>query len=159
MSVGCHPLVGQLFDRFLVLFQMCQSHAAQYVRCLGELDVVVTDNLDAVAPWVKKVEESAGQWMDAGGSQRFADCLLVVDHKPKMAAVVSALGTALLKCEKLVAKIDEGRRAAFAPKLEIEQSTVESQSLVEIADLKSYMIETNGARFSCLRHWALRQLA
>jgi hypothetical protein len=34
---------------------MRQSHAAQHVRRLGELKVVVADNLYAVAPWVEKV--------------------------------------------------------------------------------------------------------
>jgi hypothetical protein len=37
--------------------------------------------------------------------------------------------------------------------------TVESQSLFDITDLESYVIETNGARFSCFRHTGLQQLS
>jgi uncharacterized protein YigE (DUF2233 family) len=75
-----------------------------------------------------------------------------------MAALISGLGPALLQCEELVAKIDEGRSAALAPKLEVEQSTVESQSLFDISDLERYMIETNGSRFSCFSHGTLQQM-
>jgi hypothetical protein len=116
---------------------MRQSHAAQHVQRLGELDVVVADNLDAVAPRVEKVKERAGQRLDPRVSQRFADCILVVNHKSKMAALVSGLSTPLLQCEELVAEIDEGRRAALAPKFEIEQSTVESQSFFDITRLRA----------------------
>ena len=64
-----------------------------------------------------------------------------------MATIVGRLGTALLQCEKLVAKIDEGRSAALGPKFEIEQSTVEGQSLFNVTDLKRYVVETNSSRF------------
>ena len=116
---------------------MRQSHAAQHVQRLGELDVVVADNLDAVAPRVEKVEEWAGQRLDSRFGQRFADCILVIDHESKMAALVGRLSTALLQGEELVAQIDEGRRAALAPKFEIEQSTVESQSFFDITRLRA----------------------
>jgi len=129
---------------------MRQSHAAQHVRRLGELDVVIADNLDAVAPRVEKVEKRAGQRLDSRIGQRLADGILVVDHKPKMAAFVSRLSTALLQCKELVAQIDEGRTAALAPKLEVEQSTVESQSLFDITNFERYVVETNGVRLSAM---------
>src|ERR1044072_4337765 len=131
---------------------MFQAHAAQHVSRLGELDVVVPDDLDAVAPRIEKVEKPARQRIDGGVSHRLADSALVVDHEAKVAAVVSGLGTTFLQREELVAQIDEGRGVALAPKLELEQSTVESQSLFDIADLESDMIETNGACFSWLGH-------
>jgi hypothetical protein len=62
---------------------MRQSHAAQDVRRLGELDIVVTDNLDAIAPWVEKVEKRAGQRLDACFGQRLADDILVSTTSPK----------------------------------------------------------------------------
>src|SRR6478672_5224365 len=104
---------------------MRQSHAAQHVRRLGELDIVVADNLYAIAPGVEKVEKRAGQRLDPRIGQRLADGILVVDHKPKMTSLVSRLSSAFLQCEELVAQIDKGRSAAFAPKLEVEQLTVE----------------------------------
>ena len=62
---------------------MRQSHAAQHVRRLGELDIVVADDLDAIAPRVEKVEKRAGQGLDPRIGQRLADGILVVDHKSK----------------------------------------------------------------------------
>ena len=70
---------------------MRQSHAAQHIRRLGELDVVVTDNLYAVAPRVEKVEKWAGQRLDPRIDQRLADGTLVVDNKPKVTSFVSRL--------------------------------------------------------------------
>src|SRR5216684_3776048 len=99
---------------------MRKSHAAQHVRRFGELDVVVPDDLYAVAPWIEEVEKTAGQRFDAGRGQRFADRILVIDHEPKMPAVVGALGAALLEREELVAQIDEGRSIALAAKLKVE---------------------------------------
>jgi hypothetical protein len=90
-----HALPDEFFDRFLVLRQMRQSHA-QHVRRLGELYVVVANNLDAIAPGVEKVEKWAGQRLDTRIGQRLADGILVVDHKSEMAALVSGLSTAFL---------------------------------------------------------------
>ena len=73
-----------------------------------------------------------------------------------MAAVVGGLGAAFLEREELIAQIDEGRGVALAPKLEVEQSTVEGQSLFDIADLERDMIETDGACFARVEHRTLR---
>ena len=64
----CHALFGQLLLRALVLRQVRQSHAAQDIGRLGELDVIVTDDLDAVAPGVEKIKELAIERDDAGRS-------------------------------------------------------------------------------------------
>ena len=58
-SIGRHSLVSQLLDGLRGLCEVCQAHASQDMRCLGELDVVVADDLDAVAPRVEEVQESA----------------------------------------------------------------------------------------------------
>jgi hypothetical protein len=59
----------------------------------------------------------------------------------------------------LVAQIDEGRSGALAPKFEIEQSTVEGQSLFNITDFERDVVEANGARFSCFNHGAVLWLS
>ncbi len=76
-----------------------------------------------------------------------------------MAALVSGLSTALLQGEKLIAQIDEGRSSALAPKFESEQSTVEGQSLFNIADFERDVVEANGACFSCFNHGVLLWLS
>src|SRR5512144_2827968 len=134
---------------------MRQPHAAQHVRRLRELDIVVPDDLDAVAPRIEKIEKRTRQRFDAGIGQRFADGgLLVIDHKSKMAAVVGGLSTALLERKELVAQIDEGRCLALAAKLEVEQATIEGQSLFDVTNFDSDMVETDGTRFLCFRHKA-----
>jgi hypothetical protein len=88
-------------------------------------------------------------------SQRFADRILVVDHKSKMAPVVSRLGTTFLERQELIAQIDEGGSSALAPQFKVEQSTIEGQSLVDVTDFERYVVETNGTRFFCVIHGAL----
>ena len=86
---------------------MRQPHAAQDVRGLGELDVRVADDLDAVAPRVEEVEKRTRQRLDAGVGERGADGLLVVDDESDVTAVVGRLAAALLQREELVAQVDE----------------------------------------------------
>src|SRR5208282_1807029 len=57
-SIRRHSLVGKFLDRLCVFRKIRQSHAAQHVRRLGELDVVVANDLDAVAPGIAEVEEA-----------------------------------------------------------------------------------------------------
>jgi hypothetical protein len=52
-----HPLFGQFLFCFFVLCQVHQSHATQDIRRLGELNVVVTDDLYSIAPRVTKIQE------------------------------------------------------------------------------------------------------
>src|SRR5262245_9947371 len=151
-SVRGHALVLELLDRALVLRQMGEPHPAQHVRRLGELDVVVADDLYSVTPGIAEIEEAAGERLDPRRRQRAAYRVLVVDHETKMTAVVGGLGAALLQRQELVAQIDEGRGLALATQFEVEQATVECQRLLDIADLESDMVETDGARFFCLRH-------
>ena len=72
-----------------------------------------------------------------------------------MTSLVSRLSSALLQCQELVAEIDEGRIGALAAKFEIEQSTVERQSLFDITDFERHVVEANGARFSIVNHGTL----
>src|SRR5690349_5632785 len=101
---------------------MRQAHAAQDVRRLGELDVVVADYLDAVAPGIAEVEKLPGQRLHARLRERAAHRLLVIDHEPKMTAVIGALRAAFLKSQELIAQVDEGRGLASAAQLEREQA-------------------------------------
>ena len=117
-SIGRHTLVSQLLDGLRGLCEICQAHAAQNMRRLGELDVVVADDLNTVAPRVEKIQEAPGQDLHAGGGQSCAHGLLVIDHEPEMAAVVAGLLAALLKGKKLIAEIDKGGMIALAAQRE-----------------------------------------
>lgn len=102
----------------------------------------------------RKSRNGPGSGSIAGVSQRFADSVLIIDHKAKMAVIVGWLGAALLQREELVAQIDEGRCLALAAKLEVEQATIEGQSLFDVTNFDSDMVETDGTRFLCFRHKA-----
>src|SRR5437660_1669310 len=65
--------------------------------------------------------------------------------------------SALLQREELVAQVDDRRGLALAAQLELEQTAVEGQRLLDIADLERDMVETDGACFACFRHGSLRQ--
>ncbi len=131
---------------------MRQPHAAQDVRRLGELYVVVADDLEAIAPRVAEVEERPRQHFDACFDQRSADGVLVVDHEPEMATIVRRLVASLLEREELVAQIDERHLLAFPAKPELEYPRVERQRFLYVAHLERNVIETDGARFFGFRH-------
>src|SRR6266849_6248181 len=135
---------------------MRESHTAQHVGRFRKLDILVPDDLYAVAPRVSKVEKRSRQGLDAGVDQCFASGVFVIDYKPKMTSIVGGLCTALLERNELVSQIDERHGIAFASKFKIEQATVESQSRFDVADLESDVIETDDTRFGCFRHRGLQ---
>src|SRR5262249_14836064 len=147
-SIGRHAFVVKFLDCLFVLGKMQQPHPAQHIRRLGELYIIVADDLYTVAPRIEEIEELTGQRVHTRVRQRVADGVLVINHESKMTAVVRGLSTALLEREELIAQIDEGRGLAPAAKFEVEQATVNRQGLIDIIHLKSDMIETDGARFS-----------
>src|ERR1700739_4153048 len=67
----CHALVGQLPLRVLVLGQVRQTHAAEDVGGFGELDIVVANDLNAVAPRVAEVTEWAFERRKTINARRF----------------------------------------------------------------------------------------
>src|ERR1700739_3044419 len=99
----CHALVGQLPLRVLVLGQVRQTHAAEDVGGFGELDIVIANDLNAVAPRVAEVKKWALERRYARSLEGGAHRLLVVDHQAEMATIVCRLFAAFLKGDELVA--------------------------------------------------------
>ena len=118
-----------------------QAHPAKDLRRLRELDVAVLDDLDVVAPRVS--ERVAAEDLDAGlaggGEHRGA----VVDDEAEVALAVGLAVRALGEREELVAHVDERHPADPAAQLDLEQTSVESQRLVERADLECDVIDTD----------------
>ena len=135
---------------------MRKPHAPEYIRRLGELDVVIADDLDAVAPRIEKIEKLTGQRLYTHLGQRFPHRFLVIDDKPEMTAVIGSLPAAFLKREELIAEIDEGRVLALTAQREVKQASVECQRLFNVVDLDRDMVETNGTRLLCFRHKELQ---
>src|SRR5215470_561991 len=82
-----HAFVRKFFDRRCVLREVREPHAPQHVRCLGELNIGVSDDLDAVAPRVEKVEKRSRQGLNACISQRPTYGFLVIDDQAEVAAI------------------------------------------------------------------------
>src|SRR2546428_5067788 len=131
---------------------MRESHAAQHIRRLGELNILVADDLDAVAPRVEKVEKRSREGLDSRVAQCFAGGFLIIDYKSKVTPIVGGLRATLLERKELVSEVDEGHRIAFASKFEIEQAGVESQSRFDVTHFEGDMIESDDARFFPSRH-------
>ena len=127
-----------------ILREMRQTHAAQHVRGLGELDVGVADDLDPVSPRVHEIQERAGEGGDARVGKRLPDRILVIHDEAEMTAVVRWLLATLLQRDELVAEIDERIRIAPAPELEFEKPAVERECLVDVADFERDVIESHG---------------
>jgi hypothetical protein len=70
-------------------FGRCVS--PQHVWRLGELDVVIADDLYAVAPGIEEIEKLTGQRFHARLRQCTADRFLIIDNESKMPTVVGGL--------------------------------------------------------------------
>ena len=97
-----HALLGQFLLGMLVLGEVGQAHSTQHIGGLSELDIVVADDLDAVAPGIAKIEEGPTNKGDASGIERFAGRLLVIDHEPDMTSIVRGLSSPFLQGDELV---------------------------------------------------------
>ena len=82
-SVRHHPLSLKLFDCALVLRQVRQPHSAQYVGRLGELDIVVGDNLYAIAPRVEEIQKWAGSTWTPAAARASRTAFLSSTTSPK----------------------------------------------------------------------------
>ena len=52
-----HTLFGQFLFCILILRQVSQTHSTQYIGCLRKLNVVIANDLHAVAPGVPEIKE------------------------------------------------------------------------------------------------------
>jgi 2,3-bisphosphoglycerate-independent phosphoglycerate mutase len=148
----CHALLGQFLFCFLVLGQVRQPHATQHIGRLGELNVVVTNDLYAVAPGIAKIKELTIEYADTSRLECLAGRLLVVNHEAKVATIVRRLPATLLKRNKLIAQVDESHGVALAAQFEAEETTVERQRLFDIPYLQRNVVEADNARFRELSH-------
>ena len=50
-----HTLFGQFLFRILVFGKAREAHAAQHIASLGELNIIIADDFDTVAPGIAKI--------------------------------------------------------------------------------------------------------
>ena len=80
-SSSTHALLGQFLFRFLVFGELRKTHATQHIGGLRELDVLIADDLDAIAPRVSKVKERPIERSDTSRFQCLAGYLLVMPKR------------------------------------------------------------------------------
>jgi len=110
-----------------------------------ELNGLVGDDLEVVAPRIAEVEATRARVddLEALAFHRRAHRGDVVDDEAEVALVVGGLPATLHQCDELVAHVDEGRTGRAAAQLECEQSPVQLQRGVQIADLESHMVHAD----------------
>jgi hypothetical protein len=132
-----------------------KAHATQHVGRLGELDVVVTDYLHAVAPGIAEIKERTIEQANARCLECLAGRRLIVDDEAEMPAIVRRLLAAFLQRDELVAQIDERHRVALAAEFEPEQPAVKCQGFLDVPDLERDVIEAHQAWFCHFSHRVL----
>ena len=50
-----HTLFGQFLFRILVFGKAREAHAAQHIASLGELNIIIADDFDTIAPGIAKI--------------------------------------------------------------------------------------------------------
>ena len=81
---------------------MGEPHSAQHGGGFGELNVLVTNDLDTVAPWIEEIKKRPGKDCYARLGKGRADGFLIVDSEAEMPTVVRALGTPFSERDKLI---------------------------------------------------------
>src|SRR5262245_35689389 len=115
------------------------------MRCLGELDVGIGDDLDAIAPRIQEIEKRPVHHARARGLGEPAHARTVVDHQAKMPAAVPVRLLGLAQRQELVAHIDESLALAAAAQREAEDAAVEGKCLLDVADFKRNVIDADKA--------------
>src|SRR5258708_37825190 len=114
-----HPFFRQLPFRAFVLGQLRQTHAAQNVWSLGELDIVIAHDLDAIAPGVAEIQKWTVDWLDPRSLEDGARRFLVVDNEAEMPAVIGGLFVCRPQRGGIVAKIDKSHRLSLSAPLKL----------------------------------------
>src|SRR5262245_61033520 len=149
-SLRGEPLLAQLGQCRVGLAEL-EVHATEDLRRLGELDLVVLNDLHTVAVGIEEVEPPARENLRSRRRQRLPHRLLVVDDEPKVAVRVRRSGAAAHERQELIAEVDEGGAGGAAAEAELEQAAVELEGAVEVLDLEGDVVDADRAwGHSCL---------
>src|SRR5262249_54166326 len=106
----------------------------------------VFDHLDAIAPWVEKIEEGSRQELAARLFDPSAHARSIVHHKSEMPAAVFMRRCGFHQVDELVAELDEGIARPLCSQSEIEDLSVELESLLDTTDLEGDVVDAHEAR-------------
>jgi hypothetical protein len=96
----------ELFERLFGLGQV-KAHAAQNIRCFGELQIAVLDHLDPVTPGVEEVEKISIQHFGARFDREITHSTPIIDDKTEMPILIRTLMASSAQSNELIAQIDK----------------------------------------------------
>ena len=87
-SSGVHPFLGEFGDRYLGLFESCESPRFSNVVGLGELDLLIGNDLNTVPLRVVEGEPTRRGRLDIHCFETLLDEARIVSDEPEVAVVV-----------------------------------------------------------------------
>src|SRR5829696_5669392 len=132
---------AQLLARLLGLAEPVEAHALEDLRRLRELDVLVGDDLDVVAPGVANPIPADVGSRFPGGPERPVP---FVDDQPEVAMVVGRLLATFGERDELIADVDERHAPGSPPQRELEDPAVELERLLDVPDLSATWLIPTG---------------
>src|ERR671925_2114814 len=136
-----HAFFLQLFDGARSFFQEAHAHTFEHVRRLSELNVVIGNDFDPIAPRVAEIQALVDA-LNAEFFERPSNRLPVIDDKTEMALVIRTLRLAETQLDELIAEIDEGVVIALAAQGKVEYRAIKLERSVQIADFQDDVIDS-----------------
>src|SRR5439155_22319511 len=99
-----HTLLLKFFNGVGGFFDSADAHPFEHVRCFSELDVIVGNHLDSVAPRVAQIDQPI-QYLNSQLYQSSADRLPVIYDKTEMELVLCPLAPAEAHWDELPASM------------------------------------------------------
>jgi hypothetical protein len=152
---GRESLAPQLLQGAFALLQRVKAHRVEDLGRFRKLDVRVLDDLDAVAPRVAEVEAAAREDLGTGLLERPSGRVLVVHDEPEVAVLVGFLAAAFGQGDELVAHVDERHAGNAAAELEVENTPVEGEGVVDVAHLEGDVVHADETRLGHVRESCL----
>jgi hypothetical protein len=110
---------------------------------LGELDISVLHDLDAIAPRIEKVEEGSRQQLSACGFDSDANTRAIIDDQPKMPATILMWVWRFHEVDELVAELNKGVARPFPPQGKIKNLAIKVEGLLDIANLEGDVVDAD----------------
>jgi catechol 2,3-dioxygenase-like lactoylglutathione lyase family enzyme len=140
------PLLAELRERPLRFGEAVETHTAQDLGRLRELDVAVVDDLDVVAPGVEEVEAASRLDLGTRLFEGVAGRFFVVDDEAEVPLPVRRLRSAFRERDELVADVDERHARRATAQLEVEDPAVELERVVNALDLERDVVYADEPR-------------
>src|SRR6056297_1946587 len=136
-------LFGQLLLCGVDFLEVAELHAGQDAIGFRELDVLVSDDLNAIAPRVPEIKETVRHDIYTHLFDAPLDKRLVRDYQAEMTVRVPRLLVDFRQSEELIAHIDKRHGLALATQFEVEERAVKGERLFNVTNFERDVIDTH----------------